>query len=398
MKVHLKFNMMKKLFTLSYFLLFICYPVISQNVTIGTPATVRAKLEVQGVAGIGNTSGIFGTDGTGISLQRNWPTIGFNQYHDGTSRFINAGFGAIQYLNPASGEMAIDMLGSGAANSPTAIASRGLTITNNGNVSVRMGGVTSTLGVAKAGNVDGSAVFGGTNYNSHFHYSVNEDTYIRAGKTGSNVYINDIPSGKIIIGGGYAYVGINTASPNYSLEIRQTGLTGLLLAEPNETFNNWEQVVGFYNGGPASSLKLIYNGVFKGFFQPTDGAYHTASDKRLKTNIHSLPSVLNKIMKLRAVEYEMKYNNNDHKKTIGFIAQEVQQVFPELVSVLPDTPIKGVEIKDFHLLNYNAFRIIAIKGVQEEQDLIKTEQEKQAEIFRRLQVIEKKLSANDQQD
>ena len=61
-----------------------CQDLFSQpepmsNVGIGTTTPTRAKLEVFGTGGIFSfTSAIFGSDGAGISLQRNRPAIGFN--------------------------------------------------------------------------------------------------------------------------------------------------------------------------------------------------------------------------------------------------------------------------------------------------------------------------------
>ena len=57
----------------------------AQNVGVGLSNPTRAKMEVEGVAGAGATAGLFGTGNAGISFQRNWPTIGFNQYRDVTT-------------------------------------------------------------------------------------------------------------------------------------------------------------------------------------------------------------------------------------------------------------------------------------------------------------------------
>ena len=75
---------MKKIFILLIFFAISgkWFEVFSQNIGIGITNPTRAKLEVSGVSGSGATSAIFGTDGTGISLQRNWPTIGFNLCHN----------------------------------------------------------------------------------------------------------------------------------------------------------------------------------------------------------------------------------------------------------------------------------------------------------------------------
>jgi hypothetical protein len=362
----------------------------SQNVGIGISNPTRATLEVHGA--VGTTAAIFGGESTGISLQRNWPSVGFNQYYNGVSKYISNGFAAVQYLDPTNGYMTLDMFPDGVTDATAPSLNRALVIGYNGNIGIKTNPVNASLYVIKGGNSDGSAIFGGTDFSSYFHYSVTEDTYIRAGKSGGNVYINDLPNGKIIMGSGTSYVGINTTTPAYPLEIRQTGATGLILVEPAETFNNWEQVVGLYDGGPQSSLKFIYNGQLKTFIRPTDGELIASSDKRLKTNILPLISILHKIIQLRPVCYEMKYNNPDHEKTIGFIAQEVKQIFPEMVTVSPNTVAKGVTIPDFHGLNYNSFKILAVKAVQEEQVLIQDLQSRQTEIARRLEALERKLS------
>ena len=48
----------------------------------------------------------------------------------------------------------------------------------------------------------------------------------------------------------------------------------------------------------------------------------------IKTNVETLESPLDKISKLRGVTYNLKSNN---EPSIGMIAEEVNEVFPELV-------------------------------------------------------------------
>jgi hypothetical protein len=288
--------------------------------------------------------------------------------------------------------MIFDMFPNGSKDGTVPSFVRSLVIANSGNVAIRTTPANASLYVIKAGSFEGSAVFGGTNHHSYFHYSSTEDTYIRAGKFGSHVYINDIPAGKIIMGAGYNLVGINTSTPSSPLDVRQTGLTGIIQIEPNNGGNNWEQVVGLYSGGPHSSLKLLYNGLLKCFFRPTDGEFVTSSDSRLKTNIQSFNAILNRFMQLRPVEYEISNNNPHHQKTIGFIAQEVRQLFPDLVSISKDSLITGTSLPDFHSLNYNGFKVLAIQAVQEEQVLISDLQQRETEMLRRMDMIEKQLS------
>lgn len=56
------------------------------------------------------------------------------------------------------------------------------------------------------------------------------------------------------------------------------------------------------------------------------------SDKRLKFNIETIQEPLTKICKLRGVRYNRNDINNDTKKHIGLIAQEVEEIVPEVVN------------------------------------------------------------------
>jgi hypothetical protein len=62
-------------------------------------------------------------------------------------------------------------------------------------------------------------------------------------------------------------------------------------------------------------------------------AYGSPSDKRLKENIKPIKSALDKVSKLQGVTFDWKKSDSilKIKKDIGFIAQDVQKVVPELV-------------------------------------------------------------------
>jgi len=59
----------------------------------------------------------------------------------------------------------------------------------------------------------------GTNSNSHFVFGVNENVYIRAGKTSQDVFIQDSHNGDTIIATGGGNVGIGTKSPGAKLHV-----------------------------------------------------------------------------------------------------------------------------------------------------------------------------------
>jgi hypothetical protein len=61
--------------------------------------------------------------------------------------------------------------------------------------------------------------------------------------------------------------------------------------------------------------------------------YGSPSDIRLKENIKPIESALDKVSKLQGVTFDWKKSDSilDIKKDVGFIAQDVQKVVPELV-------------------------------------------------------------------
>lgn len=229
---------MKKYFILKAIcILFVWGNVFAQNIGIGTTNPYRARLEVHGL--VGKTAAIFGADRTGISLQADWPSIGFNQFYGDLSRHLATGYSAVQFLDPNTGYMAFDMLGSGTGYNYAGPPLRALTLLPNGNVGIHSGGYfNASLVVENGNNTEGTAVFAGQNYNSYFNHSIQQNTYIRAGKDNGIVYINDIPGGKISLGG---FTGINTSNPpTYPLEIWQPANDkGLNIRNVNTNYH-WE--------------------------------------------------------------------------------------------------------------------------------------------------------------
>src|SRR5262249_46546038 len=67
------------------------------------------------------------------------------------------------------------------------------------------------------------------------------------------------------------------------------------------------------------------------------GPYTDLSDPRFKTNITPLTHALDDVLHLRAVSYDWRQEehpakNFEHRRQVGFIAQEVKEVLPQVVS------------------------------------------------------------------
>ena len=102
------------------------------------------------------------------------------------------------------------------------------------------------------------------------------------------------------------------------------------------------QIYGVKASAPTGTDK--YAGYFTGDVY-VNGSPVQGSDKRLKEGINDISSALANIKKLKPSKYKIKRErkNKDRKEHFGFIAQDVQQVFPELVrSVAQPGEIKEV--------------------------------------------------------
>ena len=310
-----------------------------QNVGIGISNPTRAKLEINGTPANSSTVAIFGGEATGISIQRDWPSIGFNQYYNQGSKYIGNGFDAVQYLDPYNGGIYTDLFASGTTNGSCPAPKRVMSILQSGAIA-----------------------FNGSAYNSVFNSGINEDTYIRPGKDGGNVIINDVDNSETLMRG---IVRLNGSTGGY-LEVK--GVIGLMA---HNRFSGWRFIVN----ETTNNLQLWGELLNLGTFNYSNGNYSSISDSRLKKNIIELEPLLDKVMQLQAVEYDMKYGKPSENKTIGFLAQDVKKLFPQLVDIIPNEN-EAVPIKDLHVMNYTGFGVIAIKAIQEQQQTIQQLQSK----------------------
>ena len=114
------------------------------------------------------------------------------------------------------------------------------------------------------------------------------------------------------------------------------------------------------------------------------GPYVDVSDARLKTNINEISSndIMDRMRLLQAVSYDLDEdafptrkrameNSNEHQQ-IGFIAQDVQKLFPELVSERPDGYL-GIQYSRFVPLVIEAMKDIddRIRQMEEENTALR---------------------------
>ena len=114
--------------------------------------------------------------------------------------------------------------------------------------------------------------------------------------------------------------------------------------------------------------------------KPGGGYWSSSSDIRLKDIHGNYTKGLNEIIKLRPVEFNYKTGNaRNLPDTItyqGFVAQEVQDIFPEAVSKAEDGYL------DFNMHSINVALVNAVKELKKDNDELKL---KIAELMRRIE-------------
>ena len=121
--------------------------------------------------------------------------------------------------------------------------------------------------------------------------------------------------------------------------------------------------------GSAPTTQNTYAGYFNG--NVVVNGMFTSSDRKLKEEIKKEENILSKITKLKAVNYRMKSNNKlnlSQNLQHGFIAQEVEKVFPELVTMVKSPIYKDEELVEFYeykAVNYMGLVSILTSAVQE---------------------------------
>jgi len=177
-------------------------------------------------------------------------------------------------------------------------------------------------------------------------------------------------------------LGVNNADPQCQLHVGSTN---------NSTawgiISRWENYAGSvrcdmqmtnaaaaFGASTSHNFGIMTNNTIRMTFTSNTNAitvYQTitvSSDYRLKADIKELPYGLTDLLQLRPVTYKMK---QDNKQTLGFIAHEMMDVIPEIVTGAKD------EVDDegkpvYQGIQYGELITVAVKAIQEQQTEIET--------------------------
>ena len=153
-----------------------------------------------------------------------------------------------------------------------------------------------------------------------------------------------------------------TASDRSSLIIGQYNLLGSTVTNSATDFSleNTAFVIG--NGtnsaNRSDALVVKFNGD-----ATLAGNLNINSDSRLKSNIISLGSTLSKLLQIDGKSYTMKKDESEKQK-IGLLAQDIEKVFPELVS----------ESHGVKSVNYQGLVPVLINALKEQDETMRFQQ------------------------
>ncbi len=135
--------------------------------------------------------------------------------------------------------------------------------------------------------------------------------------------------------------------------------------------------VGIGLSNPAYPLDVVGN--------VHGNSFINSSDVRWKKDITTLNNGLNKVLNMRGVEYLWKedspFGKGDRTRQLGFVAQEVESVIPELVTTDPN---------GFKSVKYANITAVLVEAVKEQQSQIETLKKTIEALEAKLKVYESK--------
>ncbi|MCW3093976.1 MAG: chaperone of endosialidase [Ferruginibacter sp.] len=278
-----------------------------QNVGIGTNSPTHSRLEING--SVGAAVAMFGADGYGVTIQANNPEIGFNYFYNGGAKAIKTGYAGVMGMNPANGDIYIGNFNG--SQSPADFA----TIT----------GYQVPFTLKQSGRVG----IGVINPNSALlQVELANNSTITTAILGKYNYTNNFGIGRGVEGDGFGF---------------GAGIYGV---------NAGAGYAGYFSGN------LAYTGTLT-----------NASDQKLKENIKPATGMLDKILQLKPSSYNYKKEyskmNLPQKQQLGFLAQDMEKVFPQLVNENYDKDVDNGTIFQYKGINYMGLIPVLTKAIQE---------------------------------
>ena len=264
------------------------------------------------------------------------------------------------------GNTAVDLSYQGSASTTTGATGQssfavGLDSTASGTSSISGGYLTIASGDASVALGNGAQATGTFSYSIGHLSKANGDNSVALGAfnesdgqwaTSMGIYTN-------AVGDASTSIGHQTDAKDYaSLVLGQYNLLGSTVTNSSTSFSSENTALVIGNGADGNNRSDALVVKFDGT-TTIAGDLSINSDARLKANIISLGATLSKLLKIDGKSYTMKKDESEKQK-IGLLAQDIEKVFPELVS--ESNGIKSV--------NYQGLVPVLINALKEQQSEI----------------------------
>jgi hypothetical protein len=223
---------------------------------------------------------------------------------------------------------------------------------------------TSYINIINANNVNSGFVMAqiddgtgylGTQNNAALRFVTNDTERARIDSSGNLLVGTTTAGGRLAVTAGSA-----AQSPIATTSVTgDTAYQAILVTKFDNDSTTSQNFIQFQiNNGSANCGKITANGA-------NTAAFGSTSDQRVKENIAELPSQLANIMALRPVEFDyIESYGGGHQ--VGFIAQEIQQVYPDVIST-DDSSEKIMSIT-----GWSKTEARLVKAIQEQQAIIES--------------------------
>lgn len=212
-------------------------------------------------------------------------------------------------------------------------------------------------------------------------------------------------------------LGIGLTNPNYRLDVAgvinaSSGQSGTALRVQGDQAiwydgvhfswgfdGQWNRFADSVRiGGGTSPTHLLQ---VDGVARSTQSTWATSSDRRVKQNVMGISNATKTIMRFRPVTFAWDdtyraEHTHLHEYNYGFIAQEVEEIIPSMVTTVKEM-IGDTVIEDFKVLSTDALIPLLVRTVQEQQDQIAAQHAAILEMQHRLFAIEALLHTSVQQ-
>ena len=270
---------------------------------------------ISATAFLGDGSGLTGTGGL-QSITENGIT-GYRRADAAPANYGNIGSGAVDLSLSTSSSLTSGASGRYSTAMGNGTIASGERSTAMGGFNDAIGNYSTAMGLSTTANGDGSTAMGNNTTASGSNSTAMGEITIASGSNSTAMGYKSTASdyGSVVIGR------YNSAGSSVS-----TGGSATAFDQDNTAF-----VIG--NGNSSSekgdAFKVMFNGNVTATGSITAVSFPSSSDRRLKENIKGTKYGLDEVLKLEPVDYNFKSNGLEQ---IGFIAQDVRSLIPEVVT------------------------------------------------------------------